>query len=71
MINVRLEADRATSWPKCANCANWSERDTLSPVGMCEVHNMKTLDLMKCTAHREHEVLTGRILKPHEIIDET
>lgn len=70
MINIRLEADRATSWPKCANCAHWSERDTLASVGMCEKHGFKTLDLAKCTAHAEHEVHTGRILKPDEVIEE-
>lgn len=69
-MNIRLEADRATTWPKCANCAHWSERDTLAPIGTCDKHGIKTLDLAKCTAHQEHEVHYGRILKNNEVIEE-
>lgn len=69
-VNARLEAERATVYGKCANCAHWSERDTLKAVGTCAVHQIKTLDLAKCTDHAEHEVHTGRILKPDEIIEE-
>ena len=81
MTNARLEARRASNEPKCANCKHWSKRDTESArFGSCQLNGVAvgnnmfsgitTLDLSVCSAWELHEVHTGRILKPDEVIEE-
>lgn len=71
-MDARLENRRNDSTAKCANCAFWSKRDSVLAVwGDCTLaDDTSTTDLTVCSAWRLHEVHTGKILPPEEIIDD-
>lgn len=63
MNNARLEAQRANSTSKCANCGWWKGGET--PAGTCERHGIKTLDLAVCSDWRDADVVAD-VLRPEE-----
>ncbi len=68
-----LENRRNDNTAKCANCRWWEGHvDTVSTAksAKCILNQMVTLDLAACSGWDAYEVLTGRILKPDEIIEE-
>jgi hypothetical protein len=69
MTDARLAARRASD-RVCATCQHWEGRDGHGRVAKCEANGLTTLDLASCSGWAEHHVLTGRIMKPDEIIDE-
>lgn len=70
MTDAKLENRRNDASAKCANCKEWGSRDLHFTVGMCALHEIATLDLSVCSAWEAHEIHTGRILNPDEIIEE-
>jgi len=54
-MHPRLEARRANSEPKCANCGWFKGGDM--PVGRCGRFDYKTLDLAVCTDWRDGDVI--------------
>lgn len=67
MTHPRLEALRASAEPKCANCRWWEQRDNdKANKAKCELHELITLDLDRCSAWELHEVHFGRVMKADE-----
>jgi hypothetical protein len=62
-MDPRQEISRADPRAKCANCGWWQGGD--GHIGMCEHHNIKTLDLATCTGWRE-VAAPAEILKPED-----
>lgn len=54
-MHPKLEARRANSEQKCANCGWWKGQTT--PAGHCERHEIKTLDLAVCSDWRDADVI--------------
>ena len=54
-MHPRLEARRANSEPKCANCGWWQGLDDYA--GICDRHGIKVLDLAVCTDWRDGDVI--------------
>jgi hypothetical protein len=71
VTDAKLENRRNDASAKCANCLHWSMRnDPTAVIGVCtRTLDYMSLDLAVCTGWEANEVLTGRILKPDEIID--
>lgn len=66
-MNARLEARRANSEAKCANCQWWRGNETAA--GRCDQHGVMVLDLMVCSAWRDGDVV-AEVLKPEEPLPE-
>lgn len=62
-MSARLRLERASDGDRCANCGWWAGRDTGASIALCEQHDVKTLDLSKCSDHRAHQgVVEGDII---------
>lgn len=63
-MSARLELERASTGDRCANCGWWTGRDTTASVALCEQHDIKTLDLAKCSDHRPDQgAIEGDIIE--------
>jgi len=51
-MGARLSIERESVGDRCANCGWWMGRDKPAAAAMCELHDIKTLDLSKCSDHR-------------------
>ena len=62
-MGARLRIERGSAGDRCANCGWWAGRDSAVSVALCEQHDVKTLDLSKCSDHRAHAgVVEGDII---------
>ena len=56
-MHPRLEARRANSEPKCANCGWWAGLNTEAHVARCGLHGAMTHDLVSCAGWRDGDVV--------------
>lgn len=52
-MSARLETRRDDTSEKCANCGWWLGKT--APSGLCQHHDIKTLDLAVCSGWRDGE----------------
>lgn len=66
-MGARAQIERDASGERCANCGWWAGRDTPASAALCELHDIKTLDLAKCSEHRaDRGAVKGQILEGEE-----
>jgi len=66
-MGYRSVAERDATGDRCANCGWWAGRDGTGSAALCELHDMKTLDLARCSEHRaDRGAVKGQILEGEE-----